>query len=120
MRKTLKEMQSHLNTLKQKEKMTKRILGDSQKELEEIRRHIVSAQVKINNFSNEEDIEVSEHTVIRYLERVVGLDIKELKSKILTDSVIDKIKFINGNGEIRTEDGYSLVLKNYTIITLKS
>ena len=55
---------------------------------------------------NHHEIVVSDHAMLRYIERVMGLDIEQLKREIVTDNVrlgvtLSKTgKFNNGNGSM--------------------
>ncbi|HCB1595204.1 TPA: hypothetical protein MYP09_001418 [Citrobacter farmeri] len=60
---------------------------------------------------------VSEHAILRYLERVEGLNIEEVKAKILTDKVKAQINFAK-SCEINNSQ-YKIVVKNNVIVTIK-
>lgn len=59
--------------------------------------------------------QVSDHAVLRYLERVRGINIQAIRNEILTPQRVELMalgcKTIKGNG-------YELVIKNYTVITV--
>lgn len=64
------------------------------------------------------DIIVSEHAILRYLERVEGLDLKEIQKKILTK----KVKFGHkalGNGKF-PEKNFQVVIKNNVVVTVQT
>lgn len=61
---------------------------------------------------------ISEHAILRYLERVKGVDIEELKNEILDHNTVAQIKFA-GNCTIKKAN-YTLVVKNNTIITIEN
>lgn len=58
---------------------------------------------------------VSAHAVIRYLERVHNFDFEDQREKLLTPTVLMAMKM--GSGKVKC-DGYSLVLKGNTVITV--
>lgn len=63
-------------------------------------------------------ITVSDHCMIRYMERVMGVDIEYIKSQVLSSSVIEAIIAVNGNGEISLSDGEKLIVRDFKAITI--
>lgn len=65
------------------------------------------------------EIVVSEHAIIRYLERAMEIDIEEIKSKILTSDNLIIIKNM-GNGKYPISNGAGLkaVVKNNTVVSV--
>ena len=62
--------------------------------------------------------QLSEHAILRYLERKKGIDINEIKSKIMDDKVVKQIKTI-GSGKIRVDD-FILVVRNNVVVTVEN
>lgn len=58
---------------------------------------------------------VSDHAVIRYLERVHDFDFEEQRKELLTPAVLTAIKM--GAKKVK-RDGYTLVIANNTIVTI--
>ena len=65
-------------------------------------------------------IKVTDHAILRYLERSSGLDFQQTKQRILTPRLVAAIQKL-GNGEIPLSDGSNMiaVVKNNTVITIK-
>lgn len=63
------------------------------------------------------DILVSDHAIVRYLERIKKVDIESIKKEILTDEIKDKIKNGPGYGFLVVGE-YELVLKDYIIVSI--
>lgn len=63
------------------------------------------------------DIVVSEHAVIRFLERAMGFDMEQIKQKILNDNLKDTIKSM-GNGEYPICEGLRVIVKNGVVLTV--
>jgi hypothetical protein len=63
------------------------------------------------------DIIVSEHAIIRFLERAMGIDIDMIKGKILSESLSNTIKSM-GNGKYPTCEGLCLVVKDGTVVSV--
>jgi hypothetical protein len=76
---------------------------------------------KINNqinslYSKEDGVIFTEHSILRYLERIEGIDIEKIKSKIVDKKTEEIIKTI-GSGKISV-NGFYIVFKNKKIITV--
>jgi hypothetical protein len=64
------------------------------------------------------DPTVTDHAMIRYIERVMGIDMEALKARILTPETrafIDQF----GSGKFPVAPGYRLVVKNRVVITVE-
>jgi hypothetical protein len=59
---------------------------------------------------------VTDHAVIRYIERKMGLDIDGLRTEILGG----RAQTVNAmrRGSIKTEAGYTLVIENRRVVTV--
>lgn len=71
----------------------------------------------IASIDNDSTVKVSEHAIIRYLERVKGINIEEVEKEILPDSVLKLIDTLGGNG-IYPVDDFQIRLKNFTVTTI--
>ena len=60
---------------------------------------------------------VTEHAVIRYMERAMGLDLEEVKSQILNDRVRQQIDVL-GNGKFPIGNGFRVVVKDMSIVSI--
>ena len=60
---------------------------------------------------------VSDHALLRYIERVCGVDIDALKDELLTDAVVLAIK--SGATGVKTPHG-TMVIKGSTVVTFKT
>lgn len=65
-----------------------------------------------------EVIRVSDHAIIRYLERVKGVDISEIKREILTPEICEYVSTLGGSGKFPAEEGFHIVMRNNTVITV--
>lgn len=66
------------------------------------------------------EIRVTDHAIIRFLERVKGtLDIEAIEAEIVTDELQLIVDQLGGSGRLPLkESGYTVVLKDYHIITV--
>ena len=62
---------------------------------------------------------ISEHAILRYIERVMGIDLEELKAKILPEDVLKKIKALEGvDGTYPCSEGFKVRIRDRTIVTI--
>lgn len=81
-------------------------------EVKTIEREIAAAE-------KPEVLRVSEHALLRYLERVKGINIAELEKEILSESVVKLVEQLGGSGTYPNE-GFSVVIKNFNVVTVET
>lgn len=59
---------------------------------------------------------ISDHALLRYIERICGVDIEAMKAELLTDAVVLAIK--NGATAVKSPVG-TMVIKGNTVVTFK-
>lgn len=96
--------------LKQKKELDQNYC-DKKKKLEEIHKEIKKLRT-----TSPEPI-VSEHALLRYLERVKGIDMLAIKQEILTEKVVAAINQF-GSCKIGNGSGLKYVVKDRTIISI--
>ncbi len=60
---------------------------------------------------------VSEHAQLRYIERVLGVDLDEIKAAILTDQMLATINAL-GSGKFPMDGGMKAIVRNKTVVTI--
>ncbi len=93
-------------------------------ELEMLKSEVTSKKLQLNQLKQQitkleknTKVSVSDHAIVRYLERVTGLDMEKIKSHILNDGVLNKLKEVGGNASIPHEQGFNVKFKDYTATT---
>jgi chromosome segregation ATPase len=111
---TLKQLQTQLRQLKEdceqlvnESKTLNTKIKTKRDEIATVEARIVMANLKIT---------VSEHAVLRYLERVQGIDISSIKETILNDQIKEQIQTL-GNG-VYPNNGFRVRVKNNVIVTV--
>ena len=98
---------SEIEDIKGKKKEIDKNLEIKRKKLEGVKAKIANAQ---------ESVIVSEHAVIRYIERVLGIDIKEIEKKIVDE---ETEKIIREMRPSRINKGeFSILIKDSTVTTV--
>ena len=72
---------------------------------------------ELNELKKNKKMIVSEHAILRYLERTLGLDLKVIENEILTDDVVKQYKVL-GNGKYPMGNGYKAVIKDNVVLTI--
>jgi hemerythrin-like domain-containing protein len=62
-------------------------------------------------------IKVSDHAVLRYLERKAGIDVEAIRKSILDSELPSMVATLGGSGKFPV-NGYQVVLKDYTVVTI--
>ena len=80
---------------------------------------IDSIDKKIQAIKNRESIVVTEHAILRYLERVQGIDIEEIKNLILPTDVMEQVTSL-GSGYYPVKGRYHQIDKQTFKIRVKN
>jgi hypothetical protein len=75
-------------------------------------------QEKIKNILSSDTLEITEHAMVRYFERVCGYDLEVIKQGIVSQELKAKAMALGTNFETQC-DGYTVVVKNSRIVTIK-
>lgn len=81
-----------------------------------------AAQVRVAELSGriadaEKEPAITEHAMLRYIERAHGLDLDELRQFILTPALTKQIKVL-GSGKYPIPHGLKAVVKGMTIVSI--
>lgn len=66
-----------------------------------------------------EGLIVTEHAMLRYIERVFGIDLKELEGRILTSRLLEQVSQL-GSGKFPIDDGVKAVVKGNKVVTIEA
>jgi septal ring factor EnvC (AmiA/AmiB activator) len=114
---TLKQLQSQLGTVEGEMAALQTEISHKQKELQTKRKNAAELKQRINNFAKNGAPQVSEHAILRYLERVKGVDIKAIEKEILSAPVLELVDKLGGSGSY-PNGNFSVVMKNNTVVTI--
>lgn len=117
MKEVLKALETKLKKLVGLREIVKKDLDAKQLESKQLLNQINQVKREISNLSNDKTPIISEHAILRYLERVKGLNIKEVENEILTEDVLKLIDTLGPNGTYPV-DNFRIVLKNNVITTI--
>ncbi len=115
---TLKQLQTRKAKLESTIADSKLTLEDAKSELNKYTSQLASVNNQINQLKDK-DIIISEHAILRYMERVMGVDMEAIKERVLTNTVKTMIGNM-GNGKYPIDGGGKAVVRNNTIITVET
>lgn len=101
-------MQTQLEITKHELDSANRDLGECQKKLREIERQIQWAKTPPH---------LSDHAIVRYLERTGQLDREAIKEDILTPEIVSHIRHL-GSGKYPLGNGLRIVVKDNTVVSV--
>lgn len=106
------KLEEKIKSLKSEENvLTKNITITSQK-LSEVKSSI--ANIKNNN----KNIIISDHAIVRYVERVIGINLEEIESKICPEATRSQIRaFGSGSYQVNSNE-FTIKIKDNVVITL--
>ena len=114
----LKRLRVYEKDLISKRKILQNNINSNVSECKTVKINIKTKEKDIERLSKRGDTTVSEHAILRYLERVCGMDVENIKTLILNDEFKALNYLTNGEGTIKMND-IEYVLKNNVIITIK-
>ena len=91
-------------------------LKSLQGQRDKTRQIINTYEEAIKNIENNNDVVISEHAILRYLERVKGFNLEDIKNEMLDARTRESLKVLPVN-KIKC-DGYNLIIKNKVITTV--
>jgi hypothetical protein len=113
----IKGLQSQLTKLNEERELLKLKLNEISKQLTVKNQSISRIISEINKHKGDGKVNVSEHAILRYLERVEGISVEEIESKILTPEIIKMIEVVGGTGKYPL-NGNTIVMKDFTVTTI--
>lgn len=105
-------IEADIATLKMNEKKLRQEIILKQQNLNTLKQKI------LNLSKNAETLTISEHAIIRYVERVLGIYLDEISKRILPDEQAHLIETL-GDGHFPVNNGeFKIVVKNGIVVTL--
>jgi predicted nuclease with TOPRIM domain len=104
----LRKLEGTLEYLKKEKSQLDKDLTLKTEEIKKLKKEIASLK--------EKEIIVSEHAILRYIERIIGINIDTIKEKILTENIRIQIQEF-GNGSYSNGE-FKVVVKDNVIVTV--
>ena len=115
----LKRIQTRIAEQTERVKEAQRKKSEADKETKEEQEKLtkVKSALKKFNESNTEPV-VTEHALLRYCERVLGIDLEEVKSKILSDQVRGHIDHFGSGTFPNNGAGFKVIVKKRQVVSV--
>lgn len=116
---TIKGLQSQLSKLQGARDNLRLEVERIQRELSSNRKSIDAIEKKIKDLTDSnKDIQVSEHALLRYCERVLGINTEAIKAEIINDVRLKElVNTLGDNGTYPVRD-FQVIMRNKTITTI--
>ena len=114
----IKGLESQLKIIIGKKESKKVEISNAQKEQAALLKSEKDLRDKISAIKEDKGITVSEHAILRYLERVKLIDLKAIEEEIITEKLKSAVSILGGNGKYPL-NGCRAILKNNTIVTIE-
>lgn len=118
--KELKALDAQLKVSIQMSENLKSDISQKQKEYFQMVKDIKNTQKKIDEIKQAgSQLIITDHAILRYLERVKGINVEEIKEEIITPEIKNIIATLgSSSGTYPSGTGYSVVLKKNTVVTV--
>ena len=113
----LKKLQSLLIKQKSEIDLIRRERQLINERLSVAERNLKNTEEELKKLKTGNKIIVSEHAVLRYLERTMELDLKAVENEILSEEVVSQYKTL-GNGKSPVSNGCKAVIKDNVVLTI--
>jgi len=108
-----KNVEAKLQELDKRLGEIKGILLEHDSLLEEGR--LISDQIEL--LKKRRHLSLSDHAIVRYMERVLGIDIEQITNMVITESLKTKVNAM-GNGTYGIGDGFKVIIKDNYVLTV--
>lgn len=115
--KTQKELKSQLSKIQGEIEAMSIELVNRQRELKQKQNTAQFLIIEIQKLQNPPEPKVSEHARLRYLERVKGINFKEIDAEILSQDVRKMIDTLGGSGKFPNKN-HVVVMKNNMVVSI--
>lgn len=113
----LKGLRSHHAKLQSESDMIKLEISNKQRELNVKIKAIAEIEAEMKKLNSGNKIKISEHALLRYIERVLDMDMEALEESIVSDTTKELIDKLGGTGTYPSHN-FSIVMKDYTVVTI--
>lgn len=109
-RKRIKQIGVELSHLNDENAQIRKAIGDKNRTIQKLKERLKELEGV--------DLEVTDHAILRYLERTAGLDVEALKAEILNDRLRAQVNTLGGTGKFPGPNHTLLVLENKRVVTV--
>lgn len=111
-----KQLEKRITALKAERESKREVYYRARSDFDDCDAEVVKLQNRLEALKPKA-IKVSDHAVLRYLERKAGLDIEAIRKSILESELPSMVAALGGSGKFPI-NGYQVVLKDFTVVTI--
>lgn len=115
----LKGLQSQISKLKSDIDLDRAQLSTIQKGINSKLARVKELEKEFKKLGQNNELIVSEHAILRYLERVKELDLEEVTNSILNEKAMELYEKLGNSSGKYPADGFNLVIKDNVVITIE-
>ncbi len=112
----LKGLQTRLERAKAEWNEAERDLAIHKAKAVQAKERVTALEGELKRFKETQAIVVSEHALLRYLERVKGINMEEIRQEILQPEVVQAIQHFRGG--LIPANGFRLRVRDKTVTTI--
>ncbi|MCZ6150062.1 hypothetical protein O6B96_03195 [Campylobacter ureolyticus] len=113
----LKYLQTQRQKLVSQREILKKVTKEKRDELTSLNSKIKNIDEKLEKLISGNEIIFSEHAILRYIERVLGINLTDIKAKILTEPEKDECMQMGGNLTYKKED-FTVKIQDFVVTTI--
>ena len=113
----LKQLETLLNKTQNDFDVLNTKIANDQRVLASKKKAIENIKSQIQAISANKEITISEHALLRYLERVSKVDTESVKKNMITPELLTMVETLGGNGKYPVGD-ITLVMRDYVVTTI--
>lgn len=113
----LKQLETLLNKTQNDFDVLNTKIANDQRVLASKKKAIENIKSQIQAISANKEITISEHALLRYLERVSKINTDSVKKTIITPELIKMVETLGGNGKYPVGD-ITLIMRDYVVTTI--
>lgn len=102
----MRVLEKEVSTLNQEVSTKQKSLAEKKRSLELLRREFAA-----------EGITISDHALMRYLERVMGFNLSVFTNEIISEDLKKQVGFVGGSGKFPLGN-HQIIMKDFSIITI--
>lgn len=114
---TLKELQTQKSQLEAQLQEKEREYSFIERQISNLKKRLDSIYRRISSLSDN-NLKVSEHAILRFLEYEMLIDMEEIKKRILTKELIELQSKLGSNCELELNSNIKAIIKDNVIVTL--
>ena len=119
LRTELKKLESMKSEILVKIKGIKQQKSNVDRELSAATTNLKEIEKKIEKIQLEERIIVSEHAILRYIERVIGINIEEISRKIVSEELEQTIMSLGNGVYTVNQNEFRIKVKENVVVTVE-